>query len=1105
MTPVVPSLDEWTDELRRLLELPGLAWPLPPLPRPPAPRSRGRRGRKRWHDAVALWEVAERARRSLNFLMGKMDAAGQEMPPGGKEARIRAGAGPDSPEALLHGVWLQLLSAAKRVREVRRRSSSTGAPALAELGGDMSESYQRAGSLPVTAKYADFVGDRMDEPPAGTAGIPLLAVLPPWAAELYGQFEKLVPPLCEDRSAQLRRDNAVFQKVLGSRDEYIKYLWRAEARDLFCLRPVGAVRAWCSVAAVPKRSGDQLRKILMVCPFNAAAVTVYEMMAAARAAGCSEVPDDDDLYGMRGPNALAQVHTAGAEMFTCTADESSAFTYLEVPEPWWVWQACPRVLAGELPADWRQPGWTAGTVLAPCYKRLPMGFTHSVLLLMLVNDRAIVRAMARVRTELRVIRLNRSAEWAAGGLLDGRTVALYLHVDDFGIFGGRGAACERFLEALVAELTALGFRVKVCHVGEVERFIGLTPQSRPPALLLASDALLRLDAGLAALEQAEGCLGPLQWALLETTVGRFAYAALLWKPAMSVLHATYTLLSGGWRYRPLWSSVRCELAAARGLLPFLAMRLDRPLAALVTCQDAAGPTEDGTCSTGAFCLAAACPEVAAVRCAAWRAEVQGRRSLASALPDPEAWLEPVETLPMTVLPKEWFSPTTPWSLLLARRWRWHCHINQGEARARNVWAALLAKMPTLRGHDVLNLSDSMVAVGLFHRGRSPAHNLNGEARRSAAWEAASGVRLTSTWVDTDHQPADGGTRPDEFGRLALSRPAWCRPAALLEVSFEGIGLAARCALRGLRTARAWDLRGVRPLSDPRLWRKLMSALISGHISLLWLVPPTRACVRACAAAAERESARATCALLPRGSGGAGDPTSHAGGRSGLLKGGPGEEHGGGFHCAPLPGIGANAPPRCGAAVMPVQAAVVGGPAGVAGRARCAARACEESARAARADADSYVRSMRALPEVLDADSQIQATNLIIRAGLHIGAKVIVAIPEFCNCWGPGGPLDACEKLPFLISCDSCAYGVPWKRRWQLQSNWPAVQSLEARCECAFQCSHRRGPHAPVPTDPDARRNLMVGRPPFLLLDAVAHLAGGLVAAASDAGGGPPAV
>eukprot|EP00969_Alexandrium_andersonii_P259113 11456848-Alexandrium_andersonii.AAC.1 len=66
----------------------------------------------------------------------------------------------------------------------------------------------------------------------------------------------------------------------------------------------------------------------MVVPFNEAARTVYEVMALARAMG-HEVPDDDDLYGMRGPNALAQVRVPGPELHVCSLDESSAFTYLQ--------------------------------------------------------------------------------------------------------------------------------------------------------------------------------------------------------------------------------------------------------------------------------------------------------------------------------------------------------------------------------------------------------------------------------------------------------------------------------------------------------------------------------------------------------------------------------------------------------------------------------------------------------------------------------------------------------------------------------------------------------------------------------------------------------
>jgi hypothetical protein len=69
-----------------------------------------------------------------------------------------------------------------------------------------------------------------------------------------------------------------FCKVLGARSEYHAYLARPEVWDLWELAPAEDALATCSVAAVTKRSSDQLRKILMVVPFNEVLQDVPSML-----------------------------------------------------------------------------------------------------------------------------------------------------------------------------------------------------------------------------------------------------------------------------------------------------------------------------------------------------------------------------------------------------------------------------------------------------------------------------------------------------------------------------------------------------------------------------------------------------------------------------------------------------------------------------------------------------------------------------------------------------------------------------------------------------------------------------------------------------------
>ena len=141
---------------------------------------------------------------------------------------------------------------------------------------------------------------------------------------------------------------------------------------MWALMAADEVRATASVAAVPKRTGESLRKILMVVPFNEAAVSVEELLG--RSPG----------YGLLGPGALAQIRAEDVGFSTATVDQSNAFTSVCVPPAWHAFQAAPRVQARELPDDWVRGRWRPEQWVRPCYTRLAMGHTHAVFRLILM-------------------------------------------------------------------------------------------------------------------------------------------------------------------------------------------------------------------------------------------------------------------------------------------------------------------------------------------------------------------------------------------------------------------------------------------------------------------------------------------------------------------------------------------------------------------------------------------------------------------------------------------------------------------------------------------------------------------------------------------------
>ena len=119
-------------------------------------------------------------------------------------------------------------------------------------------------------------------------------------------------------------------------------------------------------------------------------------------------------------------------------DQSNAFTYIEVPSWWLPYQAAPSIEAGNLPQDLLQAcgmgDVPSNTLIAPQYQRLPMGHTHSVSLLMSISRVCIDKAIAYFK-DWRIVFLNDEDVLITGFRLGPKTLAIYLHVDDFGIIG----------------------------------------------------------------------------------------------------------------------------------------------------------------------------------------------------------------------------------------------------------------------------------------------------------------------------------------------------------------------------------------------------------------------------------------------------------------------------------------------------------------------------------------------------------------------------------------------------------------------------------------------------------------------------------------------
>ena len=408
-------------------------------------------------------EVAEECRRTLVSLSGE-SLPDQSLEAGvfpGHRRRLPVALKTTDPAERLHR---RLLSFASRVVAARRRHHVAAGLRLQGLTTQLGSAWLYMSSSKGSTTYVPVIGALVAEPPLGSAEVETMQVLPEHVSSVYADPARLFRP---GAAAILAKQNRCFSRFMGDKAEYVAYMARPEVRSLWRLEPASVAQGRCSFACVPKREGKELRKILQVCPLNDAMWEVSEALGF------------DPQYGLQGCGALAQV-VAPQDVVRCaTLDQSNAFTFMTVPSWWQSYQAGPSLQAGELPLDWLEASGLAelprSTMIAPQYTRLAMGHTHSVFLLMTVNRGCIAKACEHF-PDWHIVLLNDEDTLNIGAKLGPRMVAIYLHVDDFGILSSVSWACEFVAQRIKLELEHIGFSVKSKQCAEVDRYVGLELQ-----------------------------------------------------------------------------------------------------------------------------------------------------------------------------------------------------------------------------------------------------------------------------------------------------------------------------------------------------------------------------------------------------------------------------------------------------------------------------------------------------------------------------------------------------------------------------------------------------------------------------------------------------
>ena len=246
--------------LQSAMEAPDLL-PLPALPWPTQLSGRSSRVRRRHRLRLQLREVAEHIRLTIHGTQATGTALG-------RANEYAVGRFHELGTSTQQKAWRRLAFHAQRLVRARRvagESLPTGASAIDELGkrcqGDVYGRWMRQ------AVYEPFQAALVVEPEADHRPILMLEALPDELSEAYSEINRLISTSVE-KAAAAKEMNHRYDKILGPRSEYIKYLHRADVRDLWELRPAEEVEHTLSLATVWKKNHKDLRKICLSVLFN---------------------------------------------------------------------------------------------------------------------------------------------------------------------------------------------------------------------------------------------------------------------------------------------------------------------------------------------------------------------------------------------------------------------------------------------------------------------------------------------------------------------------------------------------------------------------------------------------------------------------------------------------------------------------------------------------------------------------------------------------------------------------------------------------------------------------------------------------------------------
>jgi len=395
-----------------------------------------------------------------------------------------------------------------------------------------------------------------------------------------------------------------------------------------------------------------------------------------------------------------------SDFFVAKTDLKNFYHHLLLPEWMWPFFSLPGVQAADVGMS---AEFATTALIYPCCKTLPMGSSHSVLLAQTVHEFILDHFTPLLPAD----RLTSDSDT----LLDRPRHLVY--IDDLVLFGLSPQPLAHLQSAYARAVSTIGFPINLTksvpptcdpveclglEVDGLHRTVGLSPAKLQR---LVNSTLLVLRQGF--------CTGD----YLSTIVGKWTWACMARRPALSVFAATYRFIRvSASRIFSIWPSVHRELNIICGLAPLLFSNISLPWWDRLVASDAS--------STGL--------------------------GVVFAESNPDA----TESLAQTRLPIS--VPSVSWTTSIASRWRKPEHINVLELRAITTALRWALSFPSLARRRLLLLSDSSVAVCAVSKGRSSSYQILQRLRFLSSLVLAAGLQLSIFWIPTSANPADAASR-----------------------------------------------------------------------------------------------------------------------------------------------------------------------------------------------------------------------------------------------------------------------------------------------------------------------------------------------------------